>query len=484
MFYNLYKLLPESLQRMTVAFFKNVHSYTYRHRTKKPYFSGVIDQQTFDSFNLQRKYGPRKRMCYAPYTSMFFSRAGYMSPCYATYHENSDKWPDTSIEHAWFKGELSKVREHIALNDLDYSCNFCKPFFLSKNFGSLLLNKYEPYSFGKSKYPQIMEFELSSRCSLECIMCDGNLSMAIRKNREKLESYAEVYDQRFVNELKPFIPHLKMAEFTGGDPFLIPIYYEIWDLIHEINPKCQILITTNANTMTPRIENMLEKFTNLHFNISIDSLDRTHYEQIRVNANYDKVLENMLRFINYCRKHKNSCNLLVCPMTINSHDLAALIEFANAHHICVYFHTVVKPTHLSLKYQSQAYLNELIIYLKKFNFRTKKTSEKTNTLNYQNLIKLLESWSVLNETENTKKQAENSVDILYKKILRQNNPEILKKTELLSNYFDAHKQTDEMINVLNLSDSDFLYQIIQNKSVDDLIIFVKQELEKKLTPEK
>ncbi len=484
MFYNVYKVLPESLKRLTVAFFRNVHIFSYKHLSKQTSVSGTLGRQAFDSFNLQRMYGPRKRLCYAPYTSMFFSRAGYMSPCYATYHENSDKWPETSIHDAWFHGEMSRIREHMANNDLDYACTFCKPYFLSQNFGSLLINKYEPYSFGKPAYPQIMEFELSNRCSLECIMCDGNLSTAIRRNREKLDTLEEVYDQHFVSELKPFIPYLKMAEFTGGDPFLIPVYYEIWDLIREINPKCQILITTNANTMTPRIENMLERFTNLHFNISINSLDRAHYEQIHVNANYDHALENTLRFINYCRKHKNTCNLLVCPMTINSRDFDGLIEFANAHHICVYFHTVVKPPHLSLKYQSPEYLNDLISHLRKFNFRTRTKNEKTNSENYRHLIKMLESWSVLEKMEETKQQGEGSVDKLYKRILLQNDPEIIKKTELLINYFDTLGQTEEMIKALDHLDAGFLYEIVRQRSFDDLIIFVKQELEKKHTPEK
>ncbi|MGM0650419.1 MAG: radical SAM protein, partial [Bacteroidota bacterium] len=182
------------------------------------------------------------------------------------------------------------------------------------------------------------------------------------------------------------------AEFTGGDPFLIPIYYDIWTLINNMNPKCQVLITTNANTMSNRIETMLQTYNNLHFNISIDSLNKEHYEQIRRGANFDDVIRNTKRFISYCHQHNTSCNLLVCPLTINSHDFQGLIEFANKHNICVYFHTVVKPRELSLRHQSAQYLSELIEYMKRYTPPQKTTNQLTNAANYASLINLLETW--------------------------------------------------------------------------------------------
>lgn len=435
MLYNLYKSLPKSMQRLTVAVSRNIHNFYYKYLTKHNYSTGSLDMQTIDIYNKQRMYGPHKRLCYAPYSSIFFSRAGFMSPCYATYHDNSDRWPETRVYDAWFKGEISKIREHMSANNLDYACKFCKSLFISHNFGSLLPNKYESYSFSKSKYPQIMEFELSNRCSLECIMCDGNLSSTIRKNRDNLPALKDVYDKRFVTELEPFIPHLKMAEFTGGDPFLIPIYYDIWDMINKINPKCQILITTNANTMSPRIENMLEHYTNLHFNISIDSLNQKHYEQIRIHANYDLVQENILRFINYCRINKNSCNLLVCPMTINSRDFGKLVDFANTHNICVHYHTVVKPENLSLKYQPPEYLDDLISYMEKYQPPEDTIMQRKNAANYYSLLKLIKTWCSENKDKLLQEERLNSVEFIFEH-LRKNllSTTYLRISRILNNY--------------------------------------------------
>lgn len=354
--------------------------------------NSCLNKDSILSYNRQRMYGPRKYLCYAPYSSMFFSRNGNMAPCYASYQYKSDIWPQKSIHESWFNGEFKAIRDAIQIGNLDYACKFCKPLFESENFGSLLPNKYEPYGIGKLKYPKIMEFELSNRCNLECVMCDGNLSSSIRKNRDKLSPLKDVYNENFVKELDEFIPHLQMAEFTGGDPFLIPIYYDIWEKINALNRDCQILITTNANTMNERIEKMLNTYKNLHFNISLDSLNKSNYTQIRQNATFENVITNTKRFIAYCKKHSTYCNILVCPLTINSRDFSNIIQFANQHNICVYFHTVVKPKNLSLKFQSPEYLVDLIRFLEAYTPPRKTKNQKTNADNYQSLIQLLKTW--------------------------------------------------------------------------------------------
>jgi len=82
----------------------------------------------------------------------------------------------------------------------------------------------------------------------------------------------------------------------------------------------------------------------------------------------------------------------VCPLTINSRDFYDIIQFANQHNICVYFHTVIKPEKLSLKFQSAEYLIDLISFLETYTPPRKTKNQKINADNYQSLIQLLETW--------------------------------------------------------------------------------------------
>jgi len=56
-------------------------------------------------------------------------------------------------------------------------------------------------------------------------MCHGSI-IEHSQNRDKLPLSPLAYDDAFVKQLK-IIPYLKEAKFYGGEPFLIPIYYDI-----------------------------------------------------------------------------------------------------------------------------------------------------------------------------------------------------------------------------------------------------------------
>ena len=120
---------------------------------------------------------------------------------------------------------------------------------------------------------------LNSRIpNLECIMCYGNFSSSIRKNREKLPSTPTVYDEKFLESLDPIIPDLKYVKFLGGEPFLINIYYEVWERIIECNPNCLIDVQTNGTILNDRVKDILER-GNFRIGVSLDSLKKETYER-------------------------------------------------------------------------------------------------------------------------------------------------------------------------------------------------------------
>lgn len=432
-------------------------------------------------FQMQRRYGPLKHFCYAPYTSMFFSLHGKMAPCYATYNGTSDVYSkNKSIRESWFNGSFAEIRKEHSKCNYSENCKFCEELFKNKAYGSMLMQKYEHYAFSKSNYPKIMEFELSNKCNLECIMCDSNLSSAINKRENHSSIITENYGSAFIEELKEFIPHLQTAEFTGGDPFLIEIYYQIWDMIIEMNPKCCILITTNANCMNERIKRLLDKSTNISFNISFDSVSKNIYESIRINGNYDKAIENINFFNAYCKKNKTSLNLMVCPMTINRFDLPKIVEYANKIKVGIYFHTVVKPKNVSLKYQTSDYLEDILSYLKDFNFPKNNRLQKINSKNYNFLIQLIETWKEesLHEKESTPSN-NHPINIIYNRLNKLNDTLNIEKAKKIILYFEERKQIENMYFAFRTFDAEKLFLLIQSKSYEDIIIYIGEQINKK-----
>jgi MoaA/NifB/PqqE/SkfB family radical SAM enzyme len=416
-------------------------------------------------------YGPLKDLCYAPYTSIFFARNGKVSPCYASYNDNSAMITNNSIKEIWFGESFNTIRKEHKKCDLHSTCEFCNKLMQQESFGSMLSNKYEHYAFSKSKYPRIMEFEISNKCNLSCIMCDSNLSSSIESNDCGASSGNEFYGENFFEELKDFIPHLQLAEFTGGDPFMIEEYYNIWDMIMEINPKCHILITTNANTMNPKIEKLLETHKNIHFNVSIDSLEKENYENIRRNGKLEYALKNIDVFIEYTRRNKTNLNILVCPMTVNNHELGNIVDFANKKDICVYFHTVIKPKDLSLKNLKKRDLKNIIMELENKKFPQTNIKQKINYKNYHNMIKLFKNWAIDNESDKKNENEEYSVaegKFLLIERVENDGPHMKVKFFQLLDKLQFEPNIKTIYNKLLQVDKETLFENLENRSMEEL----------------
>ncbi len=459
------------MKDISVEIHRDVRLLGFMFRKTKSVKNCNTNQVKYIDFQKSRTYGPLQHICYAPHTSMFFARNGKVSPCYASYNESSSKIYENSINEIWFNGSFKNIREQHQSCDLSSTCEFCEKLIDNKSYGSLLINKYEHYAFSNKKYPTIMEFELSNKCNLSCIMCDSQLSSSIESQECGNTSGNLHYGDKFLYQLREFIPHLQLAEFTGGDPFMIEEYYTIWDMISEINPKCQILITTNANTMNPRIERLLETHKNIHFNVSIDSLEKDNYANIRRNGNLEFALKNIDTFIDYSRKNKTNLNLLICPMTVNRHELSNFINFANKKDICTYFHTVVKPKDLSLKYLNKEQLKSTIKELELIQFPQQSKKQKTNYDNFQNMVKLLRNWALETEdpdfTDNKEYSVAEGKFLLIERIEKE-GPHLKVKFFQLLDKLQPEPSIQLIYNRLLHTDSETFFEHLENRSMDEL----------------
>jgi MoaA/NifB/PqqE/SkfB family radical SAM enzyme len=178
-------------------------------------------------------------------------------------------------------------------------------------------------------------------------MSEGRLSSGIRKNRDKLPPLPMIYNDSFIDEIRDFIPHLEEIRFNGGEPFAQKIVLDICMLVAEIKPDLKINIATNGTIYNKQVKTILEK-CNLHLNISIDSLTKEKYENIRLNGNFDVLMENFLIFKEYCHKNERGLSVMVNPMRDNWWEMPRFVEFTNEHRVHLWYNTIHHPEHLSL----------------------------------------------------------------------------------------------------------------------------------------
>jgi sulfatase maturation enzyme AslB (radical SAM superfamily) len=244
-------------------------------------------------------------------------------------------------------------------------------------------------------YPRSLEFELSTVCNLECVMCFGEFSSSIRKNREQLPPLPEVYDHPdFLTQVSPFIRSAMEAKFYGGEPFLIPLYFELWERFIETNPGALLSITTNATVYNKRVQRVLENL-NVHLVISIDSFEPTTYESIRKNARYDRVMQNLKTMDHLVRQRGQHLTLSICPMQINWREMPGIFTKANQHQWFIHVNTVWFPMEQSLRFLPARKLQEITNYLsEQAPANWQGPMGHNNQEAYRGLIKQVAAWAV------------------------------------------------------------------------------------------
>lgn len=349
-----------------------------------------IEKVLVKSYNKYRNRNKQYLICHAPFKNLYFQMDGNVLACCNNRFYSLGKYPENSLTDIWEGEKLKKLRNHIVYNDLSLGCNFCYSCIKSNNYRGMPAPAFDGFNI-KKDHPISLELELDNTCNLECIMCSGHLSFLIRKNRDKLPPIPKIYDDNFVESLKAIIPGLKRVKFIGGEPFLIEIYYKIWESILEINPQCIIELQTNATTLNDRIKDLLNR-GNFRIGVSLDSLQKVTYEKIRVNANFENVMKNILYFSDYSKKAGYALSVSVCPMRINWEEIPDLINFCNDLGADIYFNTVVYPNHLAIWNLNSLKIKEIQEYYKNVVLKKQGSMSLLNYERFKHLENQINLW--------------------------------------------------------------------------------------------
>lgn len=429
---------------------------TSRKNQKSSDKTSNISDSLFHEFYYARKNGPHKQICYAAEKSMYFGKDGNVSACCYNRLFVFGNIANQTIDDIWRGPKIKELSNSLKDNDLLKGCFACKLKIQSGNYGAVGSLAYDniPYN---SNWPTQIDFDLSNECNLECIMCNSENSSSHSKRIHGTNINPGIYDDNFLKQLDLYIPNLYTAGFYGGEPFIIPMYYQIWEKIITHNPNCHIVVQTNATVLNDKIKDMLEK-GNFNISISIESFRKETYEKIRKNAEFDRVLKNINYFSNHAKRHNYKLNISVCPMQQNWKELPEIILMANEFAATIYFNTVLNPAQCSLHSLTHNELSEIIRELSYYTLPENNTVEKQNKTHYQGFLEQLKVWQ--HEKENTSLHTHNLTEelspaeieklsveelctMLFDKIKNEKNPSIY-VVEDLKRLDEAHSKLLEV----------------------------------------
>lgn len=376
-------------------------TFPYRNLSKLTLSSKIsksrdFEKETLLEYNNSRKYGFKESICLAADSNMFFDMYGkvYLC-CYNRKYLIGDTTKEKLVD-IWRGKKRLEAQNNFSKNNLVEGCSMCYLNIQKGEHASAMSQNFDIFSKNKQNYPSRMDFELSNTCNLECVMCNGDFSNLIRKNRENRPPIALRYKEDFLEQLDEFIPHLQFANFLGGEPQLIPIYYKIWEKL--VNAKKAIIrVQTNASVLDERFLKMIQHSNQFQISVSMDALNPDIIKEIRKNINPDIFLKNLDTLIALYKRNKIDLSLSVCPMTVNKDDLLNIVTFAEQNRIKVYFNQLYSPYHLSLmsldSFVLSNFKNQLTNYIEKEDFIN------NNLLQLKNLINLIDNW-ILRSSQN------------------------------------------------------------------------------------
>ncbi|MDD2634977.1 MAG: radical SAM protein [Bacteroidales bacterium] len=408
-----------------------------------------VDKTIVREYNSFRPKSKQKLLCHAPFKTLCFSHSGDVLACWYNKMFPLGKYPQDTIKSIWFSDKAKTLRNHIKNNDLSYGCYDCKRNLENRNFFAAGLSRYDFLPEQKGKYPISMDFQVSEKCNLQCIMCNGEFSEKVRHLREQKAKIQRPYDDQFYEQLKEFIPYLKEASFSGGEPFVGIEFYRIWDMIIELNPNIRLSVTTNGNVNNEKVKHYLNRL-NFNITLSLDAIDSEIYKKIRIGGNLSVFLENLKYFHAYCKQKSTDFNIKTCAMQQNWHDLPKLAEFLNRLEIPFLYNTVFYPPDCSLWNLPSIQLKEILTYFRSnFVLHDDTYIKITNSKRIKDLINQIERW--LNESIENEKLGINEMSLteLIQNFLNKVH-EFIEKDSIgfKHSYPFSHKEISDIIHKL------------------------------------
>lgn len=344
-----------------------------------------------EAYNRDREEGQLGSLCHASRQNLLFIQSGAMLCCHYNRGYILGTYPEQSPMEAWSSEKRGKLSEALMNYSAPGSCSACTEEIRTGHSHLAGCKKYDYLAGKDAGQPISLEFQLSNLCNLECLMCSGEYSSLIREKRESGPPYPNPWDSAFIRSLEPWIPGLRYASFTGGEPFLNPLFYEFWDRMATKGPHIRVTVSTNGTVLDDRIRKLQDRL-NMEWTLSVDSLDASVYEKIRKNADYERVMKNIRWLIDAHKKKNRLLSVKFVVMKENIRTIPALFQYFHEKHVQLFPKPAWVPFEQTLRYAEADELNAMISLLKKQKLSRRSDVQRFNIMRFNNLISFLEAW--------------------------------------------------------------------------------------------
>ena len=317
-----------------------------------------------------------KTYCSFPFQHQYVHMSGSVRLCCATMENATDKkgnrihMNNDSLQKTWNSDYMKEARLKMKNGEVLKACTKCidqeaRGYKSMREESDQEKNINNVNADGSmDTMPNSMELHFGNVCNLKCKMCGQDYSNQIgkeilqigEKDKDFLKwvykqsgnvnnwtnnlsvEYTWFRNEKTKNKLIDYVSkHITKLTIIGGEPTVIPEFYELLDYCYKNNTlqDKDITIVTNLTNTNPKMTQWLPKMKAWTIWASIDGL-RDITEYIRYPSNFKKVVEN-LNFYKKLLLESNNGRIVFSPaiQLLNIHQLDDMlkwfINFADDH---------------------------------------------------------------------------------------------------------------------------------------------------------
>lgn len=310
-----------------------------------------------------------RSVCYAPFLSMDFGPMGSISLCNHSHTEVAQVSDEISVLEVWRGASYGRYRDEMRQYILDDdNCLHCiRQCEAGPSSHVFAVEQFDHWAHDDPQplFPKRLIFRLNNTCNLACVMCDGDTSSRIRKERDRLPIAPSAYGERFFQDMELILPHVEHVEFYGGEPFLVREHGRIFDIMEKVQATCSIYINTNAVSLTAKARERLETLNFTTIAISMDAVSSEVHEKVRLGLRSDVFFRNV-DYLLALRQQRNLCVMLnVTEHRKNWFELPNVFRFAEERQLPLHINTCIHPHNVTLYTLPEAQLAYVLDFLER-----------------------------------------------------------------------------------------------------------------------
>jgi len=304
-----------------------------------------------------KKYLTNKHFCPIPWTGFQYNSNGDVLNCIRSQRPIGNL-KDKSIHD--ILSNNTETKQNMLLGDPGLGCDVCYDLEQGRKSFDIISDRIfylkELKDVPMDTYDSVDQFDLrkidirwSNVCNSACVYCGPEYSS---KWASELKIKIEEPPKERVEQLQRYvfgsIPKLKHVYLAGGEPLLMKENELLLTELLERNPNVNIRVNTNLSKTGTRVFDLLTKFSNVHWTISLETVEQ-EYEYIRYGSKWQDFLDNLehIRELD----HKISFNMLhffLNPLSVfGTVDFLQKIGFHNNSFI---IGPMLNPEHLNIRH--------------------------------------------------------------------------------------------------------------------------------------